>query len=240
MTEITPMRKNMTLPQPIYLAYFFVLLCISGCSTIPFSGDDVQEEDNKVQTLQQPTKEVTANEKKITNPKFEEHLSEWLELKPSVKRLIAIEGELLELIEQLSAMTNKPSNIATKNKTQPTFDKGQKLPTEQVSPVEIPKLPLPRATTISKERQSYALQLAALNEKVQIKTTWNALVKKHPSILNTLELTYEESIVNSKTYYRVKAGKFNDKATAIQLCKQLIILKTNCIPTIYKGTVFKL
>ena len=63
-------------------------------------------------------------------------------------------------------------------------------------------------------------------------------MKKNPSELSGLKRIYEEVTVSNRLYYRVKAGVFNSKLQAEQLCSKIKSSGAFCIPTMFKGQSF--
>jgi len=206
----------------ILLSIFFNL---TGCSSGLSEGSDVKGS-NLSDTEQtdgvniEITSTGTMNNQDITIEKYEKLLTEWQEVKPSLKRLVAIESELSELIDYLNNLAQMP-------------EKKQQVTNEKPAEVTISK-----ASKDSSNSIRFSVQLAAVTIKTKINTTWAVLKNKHPKLLGSLETTYEKSIVNSKTYYRIKAGNFENKIDAKELCQQLSVLATPCLISKYKGTIF--
>ena len=195
-----------------------MLFTQGGCSSSPSVSDKATN--NMNQPIEsQNINSITEDEQKFDFHKYEKQMEEWEEMKKSIQRLTVIEAELTDLIGYLS-------DLAEKNKI-PDIQKVQQ--NILVTPANV--IPSPKT-------HSYALQLAAVTKQSQIKTVWVELTSKHPKILAPLESTYEKSLVNNKTYYRIKAGDFTKKADATALCKQLVALETTCIVSPYNGTTF--
>lgn len=165
--------------------------------------------------------EVTQTEQPLTflevqnsesNKKMEKHLQEWQEMKPSIARLVALEGEVKDLIKQLKDM-NANSRLNT----------------------QVMQSSINNVSGVAKQQKSfvnsenmYAIQLFSLTDKNIMRSTWNKLSTKHPNILGNLSPIYEEVSMQGKTFYRVKAGSFQTKSAAMKLCGSLRNANTNC------------
>ena len=118
-----------------------------------------------------------------SNEKMDRHLQEWQDMKPDIARLVALEGEVRELIQQLKsvnaqAIQNSTTNASADAKPQKPLTNGENM---------------------------YAIQLFSLTDKKIMPHTWNSLSTKHPIMLGNLSPIYEEVSMQGKTYYRVKA-----------------------------------
>ena len=226
------MSKNLFVTLSICCS---LLAGLSGCSMIQ---DD----------LQQAGRENAAQAPKptATIPKFEEHLHEWQDIKPGIERLVAIEGELTELIDQLNSIiteneaAKQQAATSKQQQSQDTLEvavaeKAKSLPemTKKSAAVVSPK---PAAKQITSSAASaYTLQLYSLSNQQQVRPTWYKLQHKHPAILGKLKAIFEKIKIKQNTFYRVKAGKFSDSYQADEMCSRLKALGTQCIPTEYKG-----
>jgi hypothetical protein len=141
-----------------------------------------------------------------SNEKMDRHLQEWQDMKPDIARLVALEAEVKELIQQLKSMNAQTAQKSTT--TDNAVAKQQK--------------PL-----INGENM-YAVQLFSLTDKKIMRRTWNNLSTKHPIMLGNLSPIYEEVSMQGKTFYRVKAGSFETKSAAMKLCGSLKNANTNC------------
>lgn len=77
--------------------------------------------------------------------------------------------------------------------------------------------------------QSFSLQLASVTKEDAVSTTWQQLKKRHPDVLDRLDMHSEQVLVANRTYYRVKAGHFETYNEAKQSCKQLQSSGASCI-----------
>lgn len=213
-----------------------IILGLSACSMMPDMmpnlswlglDDDTDPNINETEmaTSQQASMntelEVTQTEQPLTflevqnsesNKKMEKHLQEWQEMKPSIARLVALEGEVKDLIKQLKDM-NANSRLNT----------------------QVMQSSINNVSGVAKQQKSfvnsenmYAIQLFSLTDKNIMRSTWNKLSTKHPNILGNLSPIYEEVSMQGKTFYRVKAGSFQTKSAAMKLCGSLRNANTNC------------
>jgi hypothetical protein len=169
------------------------------------------------------------------------HIQEWQSMKPSVERLVAIEGELKELIMQLNQLT-KTSKVemtahelvaeqSSSYKTE-TSENNAKLSEpfrEQLSK------PQGRGSSSPLKKGGEAVQLASLRDKEVMTSTWNQLLGRYPEIFNTLTPIYEEAIVGGQKYFRLKASGIVSKVAAIRLCKTLDAQQVPCFLTSNTG-----
>ncbi|MEM7221709.1 MAG: SPOR domain-containing protein [Pseudomonadota bacterium] len=75
----------------------------------------------------------------------------------------------------------------------------------------------------------HLLQLGAFTERKASQAAWSRLQKKYPDLLGTMGSTVQEADVGGKTYYRLQAGPFPNRATALDLCAQLKARKQDCL-----------
>lgn len=202
----------------------------------------------------QSTPAVSANTKEM-----EAELAEWRKLKPGVQRLVAIEGELKGLLATLETITdNEPTaqlataenshNVQTQvinpvhfeEKTlsvvQPEVSaaKASEMAATGQSEVSDKNLTAPRLATAvvadaEVQRRSFSLQLASVTKEEAVVATWQQLKQRHPGVLNQLDLHSEEVLVANRTYYRVKAGRFDSYDEAKQNCRVLQNSGASCI-----------
>jgi cell division septation protein DedD len=75
----------------------------------------------------------------------------------------------------------------------------------------------------------YRVQLAAVKSKDGAEATWTKLQKKHAKLLGELELTVVEITKDGGKMYRVQAGPFADRATAVDTCVALKQINQGCL-----------
>jgi hypothetical protein len=233
---VTIMKYNLMLKA---ISISTLIFGLSGCSMMPNLSwlgldDETVSNTNKTemqasqQTSISPQPEVTKTDVQSTvlslqnyesNQKMERHLQEWQEMKPSIARLVALEGEVKELIKQLkSKKVNSNLNV-------PLTDQSAQVKQNSIIS-DNTATNLQRSSVISENM--YAIQLFSLTDKNIMRKTWNKLSTKHPNILGNLSPIYEEVSMQGKTFYRVKAGSFESKTAAMKLCSSLKNANTNC------------
>lgn len=77
--------------------------------------------------------------------------------------------------------------------------------------------------------RSFSLQLASVTKEESVDSTWEQLKKRHPTILGKLNHHSEQVLVANRTYYRVKAGNYDNYDDAKQDCKVLLSSGASCI-----------
>lgn len=194
------------------LVYLCTAFALTGCSSIPFFGDEAEDARDLPQAQQQPAQAEL--DKQEMQTKFDDLSSQLAQLQPTITQLSAGQNELKQTVVQLNSMIAKQTEIIKNLKS----TRGVATPQAQGS------------------TPGYALQLFSLSNRQEIQPNWNALVNKHPQILSSLQLKYEQVTVNNKVYFRVKAGKFNSRAAAIAACDKLRTAGSPCLPASFNGT----
>jgi hypothetical protein len=206
-----------------------LLLCLISCSS----------------QTEKPVESAKLTEQQTNDlKKSQQHIQEWEEISPSLKRLVAIESELKSLISELNRVVS-----AEKNKTIVTEqEKEQSSQNTAVQPVMdndnvIVSTPLSKASSNTaplnkKDAELYSLQFASLANKNSLLPIWEKLQDKHPQLLDNLQPRYQKASLNGKTYYRLKSGEFHTKGLADELCKELSALGENCYITKGIGNKF--
>jgi TolA-binding protein len=195
------------------LIAFGTVLAISGCSSIPYFGDDEEEPQAQPQSMSQPMPSQENLEKQQMTDKIDALSAQLNQINPSIAQLKASASEQQQQIGQLNAKLAKQDEmIKSLNNRPSTSQQGNAL------------------------MPGYGLQLFSLSNQRDIKSTWNELARKHPQILASLHVKYETITIKNKQYYRVKAGKFNSRDAAIRACDQLRVVGTACLPTNFNGT----
>jgi hypothetical protein len=182
---------------------------------------------------------------------YPQHLQEWQTLKPSIERLVAIEGELKMMLEQLSEIIDiQNSTVETGsiigsvgNEPQPQHVTS----TEEIQPAVVAPTKQPQdirqdTTTNKTQKQSsknYAIQLFSLKDKYGLKSNLDALVDKHPDVLATLVPIVEEMSVGNTLYYRMKVGNYDTQREANKVCARLQSLRTSCMVVNATGVKFE-
>lgn len=95
-----------------------------------------------------------------------------------------------------------------------------KVAIESQAPVEQP---------VSTQTSTFSLQLASVTQEQAVNQTWDRLKKRYPDVLGSLDFHSEQVLVANKTYYRVKAGRFDSYNEAKQSCRLLLSSGASCI-----------
>jgi hypothetical protein len=74
----------------------------------------------------------------------------------------------------------------------------------------------------------WRVQLAALGSRPAAESAWRALRGRHPEILGSLPVNYQEYDSGQATLVRVQAGSFADRAAAGRACAALRSAGTDC------------
>lgn len=82
---------------------------------------------------------------------------------------------------------------------------------------------------VTDDAKIFSLQLASVTQQQAVDQTWDRLKKRYPGVLGSLDLHSEQVLVANKTYYRVKAGRFDSYDEAKQSCKLLLNSGASCI-----------
>ncbi len=76
----------------------------------------------------------------------------------------------------------------------------------------------------------YVVQLAALKSQDGARPAWRRLQKAHPALLSERELAIQEIDLGERgIFYRVQAGYFPDRASALELCTALKARGQDCL-----------
>jgi len=76
----------------------------------------------------------------------------------------------------------------------------------------------------------YVVQLAALKSQDGARPAWGRLQKAHPALLSERELAIQEIDLGERgIFYRVQAGYFPDRASALELCTALKARGQDCL-----------
>jgi cell division septation protein DedD len=77
--------------------------------------------------------------------------------------------------------------------------------------------------------ETFRVQVAAVKTKDGAQATWAKLQKKHPQLLGALEMMVVEVDKSDGKFYRVQAGPFADRATAVDACMALKAVDQGCL-----------
>lgn len=78
-------------------------------------------------------------------------------------------------------------------------------------------------------KTKYNLQLASIRDESSLDKTWNSIRSKHEDLMADWSPVFESAVVANQTYYRVKAGEFDNYQTARSSCDSVRLSGTNCI-----------
>ena len=165
-------------------------------------------------SIETPVKEQTIYE---LSTEEKENLLSWKEMQPSLKRLVVIESELIELLSTLRQTIQEKEAASA-------------ITVAPLPPVkDIAVVPLPPVEAISKSPQKkHALQLFATKTLEELNLQWGILKQKHAESLSDLPVKYERAEVGQQIYYRLKVGEFTTKEKANFKCKALLTVPLKC------------
>ena len=164
-------------------------------------------------------------------------LAQWRQSKDGVARLLAIESDLKELIEQLSQLSdddvNNPINQDVQQEVKPTvrssFSNDSVEMQQQVSFSDAE----PIKELNSDANELFVIQLSAMNNEENIVGVWNEIVQKQSLILGGLLPSTERVELPSGLIYRLKAGQFKTLKDAQVVCDKLRLVNIPCIVSRY-------
>ncbi len=131
-----------------------------------------------------------------------------------------------EPIEVMPAQTAEPkaetpTPAVTQTAAAPTEPETKAPEPEAVTPEPVAKT-MPTAS-------GHLVQLASITSRDATKPAWKKLQAAHPDLLGDLALSVQRAEVNGKTYYRIQAGPFPNRTTALDVCAQLKTQKQDCL-----------
>ena len=223
----------------------FGVLIFSSCSVMPSS--EMSEAQFKDVSHADPTPKLNEIDAMLKN-----HLKEWRDMKPSVERLIAIEGELRELIEYLKespevvghesepdtmpAPILEPMSKSIQSEGNVDEESSNNLITN--TKLKEDKKQLDITTSEMSDNKGFAVQLEALSTLNSLRSTWTNLTQKHSDLLSTLTPVYEQLEIKGSIFYRLKARGLSSKTQAQQLCQKLQQLNSSCMLSSNVGKTF--
>jgi hypothetical protein len=232
--------SNNLLIKALYLS---ASLGLSACSILP---DFMGMETNESKTIITKGEDSNPQPPSIMSQQdaaMGRHIQEWQRMKPSIERLVAIEGEMKELIMHLNQLTKKSEVELTAHelvaeqsssyKTE-TSEKSAKLSEPSQVQLSEPKGGVRYSSSPLKKGEE-AVQLASLRDKGVMTSTWNQLLGRYPKFFNALTPIYEEAMVGGQKYFRLKASGIVSKVAAIRLCKELDVQNVPCFLTSNTG-----
>ena len=157
--------------------------------------------------------------------------TEFEALRPGIGRLISIEADIRDLLVQLALMKRQqtPTDTAT------TTGNGARTAAQGGARTQ------QRKATVSSAAKPPAEQIsvhpASYRKMDNARRGWEKLSAAHRDVLDGLE--YRISVIDlgsgRGTYYRLKAGPFDDIKAARQVCKAMKARKTFCVITDFSG-----
>ncbi|MEM8800662.1 MAG: SPOR domain-containing protein [Pseudomonadota bacterium] len=81
----------------------------------------------------------------------------------------------------------------------------------------------------------FAVHLASYQERSGASSGWQRLLDAHPDILNGLEPVVSEFNDEDMVFYRLKAGRFADRASADAICEVMSDIDAYCATTEFEG-----
>jgi cell division protein FtsN len=228
----------------------FLTLAILGwgmlaCSVLP---ESLQQTDASLPLLT-PEQQKELLDMLKSHKGNEALMQQWRQSQTGVTRLLAIESDLKVLIEQLSelsseqssngeqyiaAQTSESAQVAEKPIT-PQQTKVDILPYQSDTQNQDAYVPVYKASLGDNTQLAglIGIQLSAMKSPATIAKLWQQLVKLQPRLLGDLSPVTEAVERSSGTIYRLKAGPFDNKATAEMHCNKLRQVKISCIVTQY-------
>lgn len=103
-----------------------------------------------------------------------------------------------------SAKLEKPAQTASRTPTKP-----------------VAKKPVPAG--------AFRIQIGSVSTGAQAQKFWQIHQSKHGDLLGPLTMVVQRATIKGRTYYRVQAGPFADRAAAGGLCGKLKLRKVGCL-----------
>lgn len=76
---------------------------------------------------------------------------------------------------------------------------------------------------------TYLVQLASIASREATKPAWKGMQAANPDLLGDLAMSVQKAEVKGKTYYRIQAGPFPNRPTAMDVCAQLKAKQQDCL-----------
>ncbi len=103
---------------------------------------------------------------------------------------------------------------------------------ETKAPEPVVKAPEPvakAAEPVAPVAGTYLVQLASITSRDATKPAWKGMQAAHPDLLGDLAMSVQKAEVKGKTYYRIQAGPFPNRPTALDVCAQLKAKQQDCL-----------
>ena len=219
-------------------------LLLGGCSSTDTLYTGLPNMEDKPATVEEQLSEL--------KKRMDVHDQEWQQLKPGIERLLQLEGDLKNLTLQLDqiarAATSAQPQVATAPAPQPETTPAPRPPVNQpasqqaqatpqaTQPPTSPQ-PAPQPVAAPSTTGRYALHIASFRDPATVEPGWQQLQTRYPALLQQRQARVQSIDLGSKrgTYYRLKVGPFEDKASAGGLCNKLKTLGNDCVLTTFQG-----
>jgi len=180
----------------------------------------------------------------LTPEQINTSVNEWNELQPEIKRLIAMEKELIELKGLLMKLSQAPTASIEDINNEPLVpinlmtDKNNESHVNQ-SLSATPSMIDDNADTIKHinpdDIGSSAIQIGAFASKSDLILATEQFYQRFGSLKATTS-AYSEPVVLGKALFRLKVGPFNSFKIAVKQCNTLKQEKVDCLPTKLKAS----
>ena len=155
---------------------------------------------------------------------------ETTEVKVSEVKTIETPKAVVNEVKEVNLPSIKEVSMAAAAKEKPIEPKAE----PKIEPK--PEVKTPAPTTVTKQTASKAaasgdwqIQLMSSPNKKAVDSAWASMVKKHPALANQPHEIETADLGAKGTYYRLKAGAFNDRSDADNLCNTIKKQGGSCI-----------
>lgn len=157
-------------------------------------------------------------------------VEETTEVKVSEVKTIETPKAVVNEVKEVNLPSIKEVSMAAAAKEKPIEPKAE----PKIEPK--PEVKTPAPTTVTKQTASKAaasgdwqIQLMSSPNKKAVDSAWASMVKKHPALANQPHEIETADLGAKGTYYRLKAGAFNDRSDADNLCNTIKKQGGSCI-----------
>lgn len=223
------------------------LCCSLLCAPLLVSANPVEQADLQTADVQAPIAQeqqqsaFTPEAMQAMQVRLSEHLDEWNEMKPALKRLIKSEQDLTLIIaalDKMSPLAAQPSEKQLLEKTTLTLPAKteKKKPnvvakkTEEAKPAPVLKKTETKVAAINppkktakktKSNKRVAIHLASYKKANNAVRGWSVLAHKYSGILKNRKPLSQKVTINNKLYIRLLAGSFESQESAQKACSTL-------------------
>ena len=251
MLELTKMTQKRRVKKVIFPSLRFLfcfLFCFLLC-TPSFALENSSEilDKEAVMGKQASVIEYTTEALQKMQVLLGDHLDEWNEMKPALKRLIKSEQDLTLIIaalDKMSPLAAQPSEKQLLEKTTLTLpQKTEKKKasvvakkTEKKKPSVVVKKTGAKVAAIKKPKKQqavksdkhFAIHLASYKKAENALRGWSVLEHKYSGILKNKKPLSQKVTINNKLYIRLLAGNFESREAVQQACRTLKNTKQYC------------